>query len=160
MEYKMAQLSKNFSLKEMTKSSTAIRCGIDNTKPDKQQLINLTHLAINILQPVRDEFGSTTVNSGFRCLELNREIRSSDSSQHVKGEAGDIECKAVDNLVLAIWIRDNLDFDQVILEGYDGVDPASGWIHASYRNDGQNRNICLTATFPKGKATYVTGLPE
>jgi len=162
----MTQLSKNFSLAEMTKSSTAIRCGIDNTKPDKQQLINLTSLTIKVLQPVRDEFGSTTINSGFRCLELNREIRSSDTSQHVKGEAADIECKAVDNLVLAKWIRDNLDFDQVILEGYDGVDPASGWIHVSYKADGTNRKACLTATFPnkkdgkRGKAQYVNGLPD
>jgi len=155
----MTQLSKNFSLKELTRSDTAIRLGIVNV-PDETQLVNLTHLAINILQPVRDAHGSTTVNSGLRVLELNRAIGSSDTSQHAKGEAGDIECKAISNLELAKWIRDNLDFDQVILEAYDGVDPTSGWVHVSYKADGTNRKKCLTATFTNGKAKYTNGLPE
>ena len=155
----MAKLSKNFSLKEVLRSDTAIRLGIDNT-PDNEQLINLTHLAIFILQPVRDQHGSTTVNSGLRVLELNRAIGSSDTSQHAKGQAADIECAAISNLELAKWIRDNLDFDQVILEAYDGVDPRSGWVHVSYRNDGQNRKKCLTATFTNGKAKYTNGLPK
>lgn len=155
----MPQLSTNFSLKELTRSDTAIRKGIDNT-PNDEQLINLTHLSIFILQPVRDQFGSTTVNSGLRVLELNRAIGSSDSSQHRKGEAADIECKAVSNLELAKWIRDNLDFDQVILEAYDGVDPTSGWVHVSYRADRKNRKKCLTATFTNGKAKYTNGLPD
>lgn len=153
------QLSTNFSLKELLRSDTAIRLGIDNT-PDQEQLINLTHLCIFILQPVRDQFGSTTVNSGLRVLELNRAIGSSDNSQHRKGEAADIECKAVSNLELAKWIRDNLDFDQVILEAYDGVDPTSGWVHVSYRADRKNRKKCLTATFINGKAKYTNGLPD
>ena len=152
------KLSKNFSLKELTRSDTAIRFSILNV-PDEEQLINLTHLAIEILQPVRDEHGSTTVNSGLRVLELNRKIGSSDTSQHAKGQAADIECKHISNLELAHWIRDNLEFDQVILEGYDGVDPRSGWVHVSYRADGQNRKACLTATFVKGKANYTNGLP-
>ena len=155
----MAQVSKNFSLKELTRSDTAIRKGIDNT-PDTEQTINLTHLAIFILQPVRDEHGTTMVNSGLRVLELNRAIGSSDNSQHVKGQAADIECTGISNLELARWIRDNLDFDQVILEAYDGVDPRSGWVHVSYRNDGKNRKKCLTATFTNGKAKYTNGLPE
>jgi len=153
------QLSTNFSLKELTRSDTAIRKGIDNT-PDNEQLINLTHLSIFILQPVRDKFGSTTVNSGLRVLELNRAIGSSDTSQHRKGEAADIECKAVSNLELAKWIRDNLDFDQVILEAYDGVDPTSGWVHVSYRADRKNRKKSTTATFTNGKAKYTNGLPD
>lgn len=155
----MAQLSKNFSLKELTYSSTAIRKGIENV-PNDEQLINLTHLAINILQPVRDKFGSTRINSGLRVLELNRAVGSSDSSQHRKGEAGDIECKAVSNIELAKWIRDNLVFDQIILEAYDGVDPTSGWVHVTYKANGNNRGKCLTATFTKGKAKYTNGLPK
>ena len=155
----MAQLSKNFSLKELTKSSTATRFGIEN-KPNEEQLINLTHLAINVLQPVRDHHGSTTISSGLRVLKLNRKIGSSDTSQHVKGEAADMECPNVDNLELAKWMRDNLEFDQLILEGYEEGDSNSGWIHVSYKADGSNRKKCMTATFPKGKATYVNGLPK
>jgi uncharacterized protein YcbK (DUF882 family) len=153
------QLSENFSLKELLRSDTATRKGIVN-EPDDQQLENLKHLAQNILQPVRDQFGSTTVNSGLRVLELNRAIGSSDTSQHAKGEAADIECRAVSNLELAQWIRDDLDFDQVILEAYDGVDPRSGWVHVSYKADGSNRKKCLTATFTGGKAHYSNGLPD
>ena len=155
----MAQLSKNFSLKELTKSSTATRFGIEN-KPNEEQLINLTHLAINVLQPVRDHHGSTTISSGLRVLKLNRKIGSSDTSQHVKGEAADMECPNVDNLELAKWMRDNLEFDQLILEGYEEGDSNSGWIHVSYKADGSNRKKCMTATFPKGKATYANGLPK
>lgn len=143
----------------MTRSDTAIRLGIENI-PNEEQLINLTHLTIHVLQPVRDQHGSTDVNSGFRVLELNRKIGSSDTSQHIKGEAGDIECGSISNLDLAKWIRDNLDFDQVILEAYDGVDPTSGWVHVSYKANGSNRKKCLTATFVKGKAKYTNGLPE
>ena len=155
----MTKLSKNFSLAELTKSSTATRFGIDN-QPDDEQLVNLTHLAVHILQPIRDEHGSTTVSSGLRVLELNRKIGSGDTSQHVKGEAVDCECPGVDNLVLAQWIRDELDFDQLILEGYVEGDTNSGWIHVSYKADGSNRKKVMTATFPKGKATYAMGLPE
>ena len=153
------KLSKNFSLRELTRSDTATRFGIDNS-PNDEQLINLTTLAVMVLQPIRDEIGSTTVNSGLRVLELNRKIGSSDTSQHVKGEAADIECPGFDNLELAQWIRDHLDFDQVILEGYTEGDTNSGWIHVSYRADGKNRKNCLTATFPNGEAQYANGLPE
>ncbi len=159
MEYKMPQLSKNFSLKELTYSSTAIRKGIDNT-PNFEQVINLTHLAINILQPVRDYHGSTTISSGLRVLELNRAVGSSDTSQHRKGEAADMECPGVDNLELAKWMAKNLEFDQIILEGYEEGDTNSGWIHASYRADGKNRKKLTTATFIKGKAKYTNGLPK
>ena len=154
----MTQLSKNFSLKELTKSSTAIRLGIVN-QPDTEQLVNLTHLAINILQPVRDHHGSTTVSSGLRVLELNRAVGSSDTSQHRKGEAADMECPGVDNLELAKWMSENLEFDQIILEGYEDGDTNSGWIHVSYKADGSNRKKLTTATFVKGKAKYTNGLP-
>ena len=153
------KLSKNFSLKELTKSSTATRFGINN-QPNDEQLINLTHLAIEILQRIRDEHGSTTISSGLRVLELNRKIGSSDTSQHAKGEAADLECPGVDNLVLAKWIRDTLEFDQLILEGYEDGDTNSGWIHVSYKADGSNRKKVMTATFPKGKAQYANGLPD
>lgn len=155
----MTQLSKNFSLKELTKSSTALRLGIDNS-PNTEQTINLTHLAINILQPVRDEHGSTNVSSGLRVQELNRAVGSSDTSQHMKGEAADMECPGVDNLELAKWMAENLEFDQIILEGYEEGDTNSGWIHVSYKADGSNRKKLMTATFINGKAKYTNGLPS
>ena len=123
------QLSKNFSLQEMIKSQTALRKGIDNV-PNQEQIDNMVKLAENILQPIRDEYGSFIVSSGYRCPELCLQIGSSIDSQHAKGQAADFEVAGVDNMELAEWIRDNLEFDQLILECYTGGN--TGWIHCSY----------------------------
>ena len=152
------KISKNFSLREFTKSSTAERLGIDNSIKDQQTLVNLCALTHNILQPVRDKHGRVDCNSVFRCLDLNRAIKSSDKSQHVKGEAGDIECPAVDNFDLAFWIAGNLDYDMVLLEFYTKGIPDSGWVHVSFKADGSNRNKQLTALKVKGKTVYKEGL--
>lgn len=152
------KISKNFSLREFTKSSTAERLGIDNSVKDQQTLVNLCALTHNILQPVRDKHGRVDCNSIYRSLELNRAIKSSDKSQHVKGEAGDIECPAVDNFDLAKWIADNLDYDMVLLEFYTKGIPSSGWVHVSFKADGSNRNKQLTALKVKGKTVYKEGL--
>ena len=85
------KLSPNFNLIELTKSSTAMRMGIDNTPSDLTHLVNLTHLAIHILQPCRDEFGVITVNSGYRSPDLNKAVGGSDRSQHCHGQAADFE---------------------------------------------------------------------
>ena len=137
------KLSKNFALKELTKSQTAIRMGIQNA-PNTEQLINLTVLAQQVLQPCRDKFGTISINSGLRVLELNRAIGSGDKSQHTKGEASDFEAFSVSNREMAKWIKDNLDFDQLILE-YPGPDPRDGWVHCRYKRDGSNRKQILTA---------------
>ena len=152
------RISKNFTLKELTKSSTGERLGIDNSVKDQETLVNLCALTHNILQKVREEHGRTTVNSSFRCLDLNRAIKSSDKSQHVKGEAADIECPALDNLKLAKWIASNVDFDMVLLEFYTPGIPDSGWVHVSYKADGNNREKELTAVKIKGKTVYKEGL--
>tara|TARA_R110002051_G_scaffold26275_1_gene63296 strand:- start:723 stop:1190 length:468 start_codon:yes stop_codon:yes gene_type:complete len=152
------KISKNFTLKELTKSSTGERLGIDNSVKDQETLVNLCALTHNVLQNIREEHGRTTVNSSFRCLELNRAIKSSDKSQHVKGEAADIECPAIDNFQLAKWIASNLDFDQVLLEFYTKGIPDSGWVHVSYKADGNNREKELTAVKVKGKTVYKEGL--
>lgn len=135
-------LSKNFTLKELCKSDTAIRLGIPN-HPGNEEIENLLALAQNILQPIRDKFGPFTPQSGFRSLALNRLLKSKDTSQHVKGQAADIEIPGVSNLDLALWISQNLDFDQLILENYEPGDPSSGWVHVSYRGLG-NRGQVLT----------------
>jgi len=150
------KLSKNFSLKELTKSSTAVRHGIDNN-PNKEQMINLVILTNCVLQPIRNAHGRVDVNSGLRVLELNRAIGSGDSSQHVQGMAADIECPAISNMELAEWIRDNLEFDQLILEFYTPSDPASGWVQVSYNKE-ENRKRVLRAVKNDGKTVYQEGL--
>jgi uncharacterized protein YcbK (DUF882 family) len=125
-------LSANFSLKELTKSDTATRLGIDNT-PNEETIDNLKMLCEKVLQPVRDHFGkSVTVNSGYRSSETNQATGGSKSSNHVKGQAADIEIAGVANADLAQWIMDNLDYTQLILEFYTQGVPDSGWVHVSY----------------------------
>ena len=153
------KLSKNFSLKELTRSQTAIRHGIDNS-PTLDQLVCLTALTTAILQPIREVHGRVDINSGLRVLELNRKIGSSDSSQHVLGMAADLECPSIDNLKLAQWIEENLKFDQLILEFYEKGEPTSGWIHVSYNNQGENRGRVLTASRVDGKTQYTEGIHE
>ena len=145
-------LSKNFTLSELTRSDTAERLGIDN-RPDQGEVENLRLLVQNILQPVRDHFGPVRVNSGFRCKTLNQAIGSKDTSQHILGQAADIECQGVSNYQLATWIQNNLEHDQVILECYKPGEPDSGWVHVSY-SQLHNRNKSLTYD---GK-TYQEGL--
>ena len=139
------RLSKNFTMAEFTKSQTAERKGIDNT-PQGEHLEAAKTLFAEVVQPVRDNFGITTINSGYRCPELNKAVGGSSKSQHCKGEAVDIEVPGIPNAVLAKWIRDNLEFDQLILEFYTPGIPDSGWVHVSYKADGENRRSILTAT--------------
>lgn len=152
------KLSKNFSLNELTKSQTAIRMGIDNTS-DTEQLVNLVVLVQQVLQPCREQFGSISINSGLRVLELNQAIGSSDKSQHINGEAADFEAYLISNRRLAEWIKEKLDFDQLILE-YPGPDPRDGWVHCSYKRDGGNRKQVLTAVKEGSKTVYKKGLKE
>ena len=152
------RLSKNFSLKELTRSQTAIRKGIDNN-PDTEQLVNLAVLVQQVLQPCREQFGSISINSGLRVLELNRAIGSGDKSQHTKGEAADFEAYSVSNRKLAEWVEGHLEFDQLILE-YPGSDPKDGWVHCSYKRDGSNRKQVLTAVKEGSKTVYKKGLQE
>ena len=123
------QLSKNFSLNEMTRSQTATRKGIDNS-PSGTHQSNLVLLCQNILQPLRDYYGRPLrVTSGYRSPELCIAIGSSINSQHAKGQAADFEIPGVSNKDLAEYIRDNLNFDQLILEFFTPSDPMSGWVH-------------------------------
>lgn len=131
-------LSKNFSLAELTKSQTAERKGIPNT-PTADHIYNLTALCENILQPIRNEFGSFIVSSGYRSPELCEAIGSKATSQHAKGEAADFEVAGVSNYKLATWIEENLPFDQLILECFQGGN--SGWIHCSYIPDGRKETL-------------------
>ena len=145
-------LSRNFTLSEMTKSDTAIRKGINNN-PNAEQIEKLKALCENILQPVRDHFGRVKITSGFRSVDLCMAIGSSANSQHAKAEAADFECVGVDNAELADWIKDNLPYDQLIVEYYTPGEPNSGWIHCSYIPD-QPRASYLWAYRSEGKTKY------
>lgn len=151
------RLSENFTLEEFVKSQTAIRRGISN-EPTQEEINKLIILCNHVIQPVRDAFGLTNINSGFRSLELNTAIGGSRKSQHCLGEAADIEVPGVSNYDLAIWIRDNLEFDQLILEFYKPGVPNSGWVHVSYQDERANRNAVLTAVRIHSRASYKTGI--
>ena len=145
-------LSRNFTLSELTKSATAIRKGINNN-PNAEQIEKLKTLCEKILQPVRDHFGRVKVTSGFRSVDLCLAIGSSVNSQHAKAEAADFECIGVDNAELADWIKRELPYDQLILEFYTPGEPNSGWIHCSI-TEGMPRKQFLHAFRKDGKTQY------
>jgi zinc D-Ala-D-Ala carboxypeptidase len=131
------RLSNNFTLEEMTKSPTAIRRGIDNT-PNETQINNIKRLVLNVSQPVRDQFGKISTNSGFRCPELCEVMGSSKTSYHAFGMAHDLEplVDGVSNLEVLIWIAENLEFTTLVAEYMSPEDPDAGWVHVSYdQND-------------------------
>lgn len=137
------RLSPHFTLTELTKSQLAARRGLDNT-PDAGAVAALTRLAAGVLEPVRARFGRPfSPTSGYRSPALNRLLGSHDRSQHCAGEAVDFEIPGIANTDVAGWIRDHLQFDQLILEFYDPANPASGWVHCSLRQHG-NRRQTLT----------------
>ncbi len=149
------QLSKNFSLIELTKSQTAERKGIDNT-PSAEHQENLKSLCTNVLQPVRDNFHRVvSVSSGFRSQALCEAIGSKSTSQHAKGEAADFEIFGISNKELADWIHFNVNYDQLILEYWKESDPNSGWVHCSY-TDGNNRRQYLKAYKDENNNTRYT----
>jgi len=140
------KLSKNFSLAELTKSQTAERMGMDNN-PSEGEVENLRLLCERVLQPVRDHFNKVvTISSGYRNEILSKKIGSSSKSQHCKGMAADFEIFSVPNNEVSDWIKENLMFDQLILEYYTPGEPNSGWIHCSYNPEvNANRKEYLMA---------------
>jgi hypothetical protein len=150
------QLSKNLNLVELTKSQTAERKGISNDpSPDHQE--NLRLLCERVLQPIRDHFNHTvTISSGYRNEILSNKIGSSSKSQHCKGEAADFEIFGTPNNEVSDWIKENLMFDQLILEYYEPGQPNSGWVHVSYKKEiNANRKEYLMAfKDDNGKTNY------
>ena len=112
----MTRISKNFTLEELCASDTAKKMGIKNT-PNQEQICNLCALTHHVLQPLRDAMGKAiTINSGFRCAELNRKVGGQKNSQHLKGEAADIAIGTIENGEKMIAIIKKLPFDQLIWE--------------------------------------------
>jgi hypothetical protein len=155
------QLSANFVLDEFLKSQQGTRLGLDNT-PSPAVITALKTLCERVLEPVRKHFGRPmAINSGYRSPAVNKAVGGAADSQHVRGEAADIEIPGLANGDIAIWIRDNLAFDQLILEAYRPGQPSSGWVHVSFTTRQPLRKSVLTAT-PKGNGQkgmdYRTGL--
>ena len=150
-------LTKNFTLEELTKSETALRHNMDNS-PGQAEVDSLLALAENVLQPVRDHFArGVKCNSGYRSLEVNQKVGGSRNSDHIRGQAADIEIPGIPNAELAEWIKDNLEYNQLILEFYTPGVPDSGWVHVSYIPE-DNKKQVLTATKKDGKTVYLQGL--
>jgi hypothetical protein len=147
------ELSKSFTLNELTKSQEAIRLGIDNI-PNEEHIENLKILCEKILQPLRDYYGMpVSVSSGYRSVALCEAIGSSAKSQHTKGQAADFEIFGVANKELADFITQNLEYDQCILEFWNKNEPNSGWVHCSYSKEG-NRKQYLKAEKINNKIIY------
>jgi zinc D-Ala-D-Ala carboxypeptidase len=153
----MTQLTKNFSLHELTKSETAARRGMDNI-PSDTEIANLKTLAEKVLQPIRDHYArGVHVNSGFRHPDVNAAVGGSRTSDHTRGMAADIEIPGVANAELAAWIQQNLDYTQLILEFYTPGIPDSGWVHVSYDPANLKKQV-MTAMREGGKTVYKPGL--
>ena len=149
----MTQLSPHFSLAELTATAQPFA-----NDPGPAQIASLTTLCAQVLEPIRAQFGKPVrVNSGYRSAKVNAAVGSTPGSQHLLGEAADIEIAGVSNADLARWIRDTLAFDQLILEAHHAGDPNSGWVHVSYRK-GRLRQSVLTMTLASHGAVYSAGI--
>jgi uncharacterized protein YcbK (DUF882 family) len=138
------QITKNFSLSELTYSNTAKSKGISNI-PSESDYANMKALCENILQPLRDKLGKPIlINSCYRGKLLNEAVGGAKSSQHMTGSAADIHVAGMTMYELATYIKNNFNFDQLILEYSDAPSYINGWVHVSYNNGGSQRNQCLT----------------
>ena len=147
-------ISKHISYKEGTYSITATRLGLDND-PNDEQLNNMELVAEKVFEPLREWVGGPVkVNSFFRGSKLNKAIGGAKKSQHMKGQAMDIDDNYgnTTNAEMYHWIKENLDFDQLIWEFGDDDNP--NWLHISYVSKDDNRNRCLRAQKSNGKTTY------
>lgn len=150
------KLSKNLDLGELTRSESAKRAGISNT-PTAEHIENMKKLATNIFQPIRDHFGVPIfISSGYRSKQLNDRIGGSSTSQHSSGEAIDIDMDGssggVTNKEVFDFIKDNLEFDQLIWEF--GTKNNPDWVHVSYESSGRQRKQVLRAVRVKGVTRY------
>lgn len=151
----MVKISKHISYKEATRSATALRLGIENI-PNEYELQNMEMVAKKVFEPLREAVDAPIkINSFFRCEELNKAIGGSSKSQHCQGRAIDIDdvYGNVSNAYMFYYIKDNLDFDQLIWEF--GTDGNPDWVHVSYVDEDSNRKRCLKAVREDGKTKYI-----
>ena len=142
---------KYFTIRELIRSTTAIKRNIDNS-PSKEIERSLTALVEKVLDPLREAYGKPIiVTSGYRCPKLNAIVGSTPSSQHVKGEAADIksvqDTPEENKKLFDLIVKLKLPFDQLINEhNYD-------WVHVSY--GARHRRQKLKAVRKNGKTTYI-----
>jgi hypothetical protein len=142
-------LSAHVTLAEFERSDAAIRFGIEN-KMNEFEIERAKELCENVFEPIRAHLNKPIkINSGFRSAVVNKRIGGAKTSQHVLGEAVDLD---LHERGVFEWIIDNIDFDQAIYEG--GNDVAADWFHISYRK-GRNRKQALRMVKKAGKTSYI-----
>ena len=150
------KLSAHFDLCEFTRSESAKREGVSNM-PTVEHLVNIKILCEKVLEPIRAKYGPINISSGYRSAALNHFIGGSLNSDHCKGRAADIDMDGhggeVSNTEIFNYIKDNLDYDQLIWEF--GSKEKPDWVHVGYRGK-DNRKQTLRATKVNGKTTYST----
>jgi zinc D-Ala-D-Ala carboxypeptidase len=150
------KLSQHLDLSEVVRSDMAKRKGISNM-PIPEHIENFKKLAENIFEPIRKHFGvPIMISSGYRSNALNTAIGGSLTSQHCSGEAIDIDMdgttRGVTNKMVFDFIKDKLNFDQLIFEF--GTKDAPDWVHVSFESNGKQRKQVLRAIKRSGKTVY------
>lgn len=150
----MERISKHITYKEAVRSNTALRLNINNI-PNDYEISNMVGIASNVFEPLREYVGGPIkINSMFRSEALNRAIGGSSRSQHCQGRAIDLDDTFghKTNAEMFNYIKNNLNFDQLIWEFGDDTNP--DWVHVSFVSNDENRGRCLKAEKVNGKTSY------
>lgn len=150
------KISKYVDISEVTSSDTAKRRGIDNS-PTPEHLENLKVTCIEVFDKVREHFGVPIyISSGYRSAALNKAIGGSATSDHNNGKALDLDQdgkgNGVTNRQVFDYIKDNLEFDQLIWEFGSSQNP--DWVHVGYRKGANRKQILRAIRNASGKTTY------
>ena len=151
MSTESLRLSKHFTLSELIKTSYKI----NNTPASPVVLDSLRRVCVNVLEEVRKHYGRPIlIHSGYRSPAVNAAASGSKASQHMKGEAVDFHVLGFSVYEVAVWMSENLDYDQLILENFVPGIPTSGWVHCSFSQRKRNQDL----TKFKGSSTYYPGI--
>ncbi|QDP52779.1 MAG: putative peptidase M15 [Prokaryotic dsDNA virus sp.] len=151
---KLGRISEHVSYREGVRSRTADRLGLENV-PNTEQLKCMKEIAENVFEPLRAYVGGPIkINSFFRGEPVNTAIGGSKRSQHMKGQAMDLDDTfgRCSNAEMYHFIKEHLDFDQLIWEFGDEENP--NWIHVSYVTHRENRKKLTVALKRDGKVVY------